>query len=686
MASAELDAPLEDPGKAKAPKSTAVGIDLGTTYSCVGIYRDGEVQIIANDQGNRTTPSYVAWTDEERLLGDSAKNQVASNPTNTVFDAKRLIGRRFDDPVVQADIKLWPFTVVSDGSADDKPIIEVYYQNVKKQFHAEEISSMILTKMKHTAEAFVGTRVKEAVITVPAYFNDSQRQATKDAGEIAGLSVLRIVNEPTAAAIAYGLDRKDKQRKPASGKAKVDETNILVFDMGGGTFDVSILNIQDTVFEVKATAGDPHLGGEDFDNRLVSHCITEFRRKYKSDPTRNQRAIRRLRTQCERAKRQLSSKTQVSIEVDSLHDGNDFSLRISRAKFEELCMDFFKNAMEPVTQCLTDSGLSKSMISEIVMVGGSTRIPKVQELISGFFNGKELCRNINPDEAVAYGAAVQAAIVKGGAGTEDVQNMLLLDVAPLSLGIEMTGGMMEKLIERNSTIPTNKHKDFTTAEDYQEHVDINVYEGERTMVSDNNFLGRFTMKGLPKTLRGVPKIRVTFNIDSNGILTIEAVDTKNNLKGQIQIENEKGRLSQREIEKMLDDAETYKSQDTLTRAEMVARESLKGYMARLRKSMDDFDESKLTQRDRDKLNVKFEDMEKWLKGPGEKSTKQECEEKQKEVESAWNTIMIKVNNTLEDFWDKQIAEVQKEKFVTVECGGFFTKTGFDLRDLIDDPD
>jgi len=689
MASAE-DAPLEDPTKKdKQPKTNAIGIDLGTTYSCVGIYRDGEVQIIANDQGNRTTPSYVAYTDEERLLGDSAKNQVASNPTNTVFDAKRLIGRRWDDPVVQADLKLWPFKVVSDGSADDKPLIEIYYQGVLKQFHPEEISSMVLQKMKQTAEAYVGTRVREAVITVPAYFNDSQRQATKDAGEIAGMNVLRIVNEPTAAAIAYGLDRKDKDKekdKPgAKAGSKDEETNILVFDMGGGTFDVSILCITDTVFEVKATAGDPHLGGEDFDNRLLSHCINEFRKKYKSDPTRNQRAIRRLRTQCERAKRQLSSQTQVTIEVDSLHEGNDFSLRVSRAKFEELCMDFFKASMDPVTQCLSDSGLSKSMIKEIVMVGGSTRIPKVQQLISDFFNGKTLCKSINPDEAVAYGAAVQAAIVSGG-GTEEVKNMLLLDVAPLSLGIEMTGGMMEKLIERNSTIPTNKSKDFTTAEDYQDYVDINVFEGERTMVKDNNFLGKFTLKGLPKTLRGVPKIRVTFNIDSNGILEIEAIDSKNNLRGKIEIENEKGRLSQREIERMLSDAETYKQSDGLMREEMVARESLKGYMARLRKSIDDFDESKMTQRDRERLWAKFAETEAWLEKEGSTATKPECEEKQQAVEAAWNTVMIKISQALDDFWDKQVAEVASERMVLVEHGGFFVKTGFDLRELIDDPD
>mmetsp|Transcript_47067 Transcript_47067/g.145666 ORF Transcript_47067/g.145666 Transcript_47067/m.145666 type:complete len:684 (+) Transcript_47067:44-2095(+) len=671
-------------GEAQQPRAYAMGIDLGTTYSCVGIYRDGEVQIIANDQGNRTTPSYVAYTDEERLLGDSAKNQVASNPTNTVFDAKRLIGRKFADPIVQADIKLWPFKVVSDGTKDDKPVIEVTFQGVQKRFHPEEVSSMVLTKMKLTAEAFLGQRVRDSVITVPAYFNDSQRQATKDAGEIAGLNVTRIVNEPTAAAIAYGLDQKNGAEKKSQGE-QAEESHILVFDMGGGTFDVSILTIQDTVFEVKATAGDPHLGGEDFDNRMLSHCIAEFKKKFNSDPSGNQRALRRLRTQCERAKRQLSTQTSVTIEIDSLHEGHDFSLRMSRAKFEELNMDYFKKAMEPVSQCLADSGFSKSKISEVVMVGGSTRIPKVQNLIQAFFNGKELCKDINPDEAVAYGAAVQAAIVSG-AGTEEVQNMLLLDVAPLSLGIEMAGGMMQKLIERNSTIPTNKSQDFTTAEDYQDYVDIQVYEGERAMVKDNNYLGKFTLGNIPKTLRGVPKIKVTFNIDSNGILEIEAIDSKNNLRGKIEIENEKGRLSQREIERMLSDAETYKQSDGLMREEMVARESLKGYMARLRKSIDDFDESKMTQRDRERLWAKFAETEAWLEKEGSTATKPECEEKQQAVEAAWNTVMIKISQALDDFWDKQVAEVASERMVLVEHGGFFVKTGFDLRELIDDPD
>jgi len=677
------EAPMDDPAADAKPKSFSMGIDLGTTYSCVGIFKDGEVQIIANDQGNRTTPSYVAWTDEERLLGDAAKNQVASNPTNTVFDAKRLIGRKFADPVVQADIKLWPFRVVSDGSRDDKPMIEVWYQGVNKKFHPEEISSMVLTKMKQTAEAYVGQRVRDAVVTVPAYFNDSQRQATKDAGEIAGLNVLRIVNEPTAAAIAYGLDAKSGESTSKKSRAQDSESSILVFDMGGGTFDVSILTIQDTVFEVKATAGDPHLGGEDFDNRLLSHCIAEFRRKYKSDPTRNQRALRRLRTQCERAKRQLSTATSTTIEIDSLHEGHDFTLRLSRAKFEELNMDYFKKAMEPVSQCLADSGLPKSKIAEVVMVGGSTRIPKVQELIQAFFNGKELCKSINPDEAVAYGAAVQAAIVSG-AGTEEVQNMLLLDVAPLSLGIEMAGGMMQKLIERNSTIPTNKSQDFTTAEDYQDHVDIQVYEGERAMVKDNNYLGKFTLQNLPKTLRGVPKIKVTFNVDSNGILEVSAEDTKTHQKGEIQITNEKGRLTQAQIEKMLVDADTYKEDDDLARGEMMAKEALRTYMARARKALGDIDESKIMKRDRERLEKKLEEVDEWLDKGAAKAGKEEFEGRQKELESAMNAIMLRINRSHTDFWENVVTLPDGEK--TVENGGFLLESGLDIRDLIEDPD
>jgi len=664
------EALADEAQQAKLSRDPAVGIDLGTTYSCVGVFREGEVQIIANDQGNRTTASYVAWTDNERLLGDGAKNQVSNNPTNTVFDAKRLMGRKFQDPVVQADIALWPFKVLSNGDKEDKPLIEITYKGEVKTFHPEEISSMVLVKMKQTAEEYLGTRVKDAVVTVPAYFNDSQRQATKDAGEIAGLNVLRIVNEPTAAAIAYGLDRKGE---------KDAETNILVFDMGGGTFDVSILSITNTVFEVRATAGDPHLGGEDFDNRLLDHCITDFKRKSRKDPSKNQRALRRLRTQCERAKRQLSAQTSVTIEVDSLHDGEDFSLRISRAKFEEINMDYFKKAMEPVSQCMSDSGLPKSAIAEIVMVGGSTRIPKVQDLISEFFNGKQLCKDINPDEAVAYGAAVQAAIVTGG-GTADVQNMLLLDVAPLSLGIETAGGMMQKLIERNSTIPTNKSQDFTTTEDYQQHVEIKVYEGERALVKDNHFLGTFTLQGLPRTLRGVPKITVSFNVDSNGILEVSAEDVSTNNKQKIQITNEKGRLSPADIEKMLEEAELYKDEDSLARSEIVAREELNAYLHRIG---DDLARADIPEKDRERLRTKINDAVHWSMVMNLKSTKKACDEKRADLEFAWNIVLSRINRGA-NFWEKKVELPTGAQLLA--DGGWYLDTGVDLRDFFGEAD